>query len=322
MADSKQPAEVDQPSTQETLEWESAHRRVASIGSIVAGLGIIIGTVIQVAAEAGAPKITLLDAFHAADTLERVDLRVASFTYVSNHGGALVLGYVLQGGAFLAAILGVGYLYRATSARNPNLRRWTLPVVLVGLVLLGLSTAVLGAGLVAKAHSFAHSADHSHHAANQVVVDNPFIRFSSFMRFFGGLAFAFGLAMISLNAMRCGLLTRFLGVLGIIAGVLYVFPLGTPLYPVPFVFWLIFLGVLIGGHWFSGVPPAWASGQAEPWPTSQQIREQREAQRAQRGGGGGRGAGRKPAPSDEEPSDTVTAGAQHPSSKKRKRKRR
>jgi hypothetical protein len=345
VSDPKKPAEGDQPSVEETLAWESAHRRRASAGAIAAGLATIVGLVVQVAAQSGSPKVTLLDGFQHANTLERLDLRVAEFQYLSDHGTGLLIAYVLQGSAFFAAIFGVGYLFRATAARTPQLRRWVLPTVLVGMVLLGIASVVLGVGLVTKAHSFAHSADHSHDAANKVLIHNSIVNFASFMRLFGALAFAIGLANVSLNAMRCGLLTRFLGVLGIIAGVLYVLTFGTPLYQVPFVFFMILLGVLIGGHWFNGVPPAWASGKAQPWPSSQKVREQREAQRRERGGGGARGGGgggggglfgalRPPARPQPPTADTDDAGADdavaagansrapHSSSKKRKRKRR
>ena len=62
--------------------------------------------------------------------------------------------------------------------------------------------------------------------------------------------------------MRAGLLTRMLGYLGIAAGAMLVlFPL-----PIVQVFWLAALGVLLLGRWPGGEPPAWRSGQAEPWP--------------------------------------------------------
>jgi hypothetical protein len=96
----------------------------------------------------------------------------------------------------------------------------------------------------------------------------------------------------------------------------------------PFVFWLVFLGVLIGGHWPNGVPPAWASGRSEPWPSSQEVRQQREDVRRERQAARRRAKGEpEPEPEpDPTPVDSVPAGAQtrapHPSSKKRKRKRR
>jgi hypothetical protein len=117
--------------------------------------------------------------------------------------------------------------------------------------------------------------------------------------------------------MRVGLLPRVPGVLGIICGVLFVIPI-TP-FPILQVFWLLALAALFGGRWPSGTPPAWETGQAQPWPTQQQVREEREAARRERQGL----PPPEPAPAGVEvhgappPAPTV-----HPSSKKRKRKRR
>ena len=80
--------------------------------------------------------------------------------------------------------------------------------------------------------------------------------------------------LVALNAMRAGLLTRFFGVLGILAGVLTVFQADQP--GIVRAFWLIGVGLLIGGR--ISVPPAWHTGRAEPWPTQQQLRERREAE--------------------------------------------
>jgi hypothetical protein len=74
--------------------------------------------------------------------------------------------------------------------------------------------------------------------------------------------------------MRIGLVTRFMGVLGIITGALLVFPLGSPL-PIVQCFWLFMLGVLFLGRWPGGTPPAWRSGEAMPWPTGAQSRRRR-----------------------------------------------
>jgi hypothetical protein len=40
-------------------------------------------------------------------------------------------------------------------------------------------------------------------------------------------------------------------------------------------FWLVALAYLISGRWPTGVPPSWRSGRAEPWPSAQELREQR-----------------------------------------------
>jgi hypothetical protein len=97
-----------------------------------------------------------------------------------------------------------------------------------------------------------------------------------------------------------------MGILGVIVGATFVLPLDQ--YGILRTFWLAALGLLILGQWPGGVPKAWASGEAEPWPSQQQLREQREAARA----GGGEGPGQQPQP----------AAASPDGPRRRKRKRR
>ena len=115
------------------------------------------------------------------------------------------------------------------------------------------------------------------------------------------------------------LLTRFMGVLGIIVGVLFVIPLGTLQVVQPF--WLLTLTALFLGRWPNGVPPAWKTGKAEPWPTQQEMREEREKTKAARAKATGNGDA-EPEPEPEPAAAVASSGARHSSSKKRKRKRR
>jgi hypothetical protein len=113
--------------------------------------------------------------------------------------------------------------------------------------------------------------------------------------------------------MRVGLLTRFMGYLGIFAGVLVLFQITQ--IPIVQGYWLAALGYLISGRWPTGVPPAWASGRAERWPPSSELRARKLA-------GAGRGA---PAPKPEpQPAGAGVAvpGRTRAGTSKRKRKRR
>jgi hypothetical protein len=128
------------------------------------------------------------------------------------------------------------------------------------------------------------------------------------LAYVGQFVVAAGLLLVSLNAMRAGLLTRFLGILGVVAGVVSVFP---QLMPVPLVqaFWLVALGLMLLGR--TSMPPAWRTGKAEPWPSAKESAlKRREAEERRQG-------------IVREPEEPKPAPAKpHPSSKKRSRKRR
>jgi hypothetical protein len=145
----------------------------------------------------------------------------------------------------------------------------------------------------------------------------------------GGLGFAAGLIMalalvlICINAMRAGVLSRFMGIIGIIVGVLLVLPIFGN---VPFVqvFWVAALGLLFLGRWpQGGRGPAWDAGEAIPWPTAQdraaataEARAEREAARDD----DDYEPARETVPPDID--DDHPVAREHPRSKKRKRKRR
>src|SRR3954467_8208850 len=138
--------------------------------------------------------------------------------------------------------------------------------------------------------------------------------------------------LIGMHAMRAGLLSRFMGILGIIVGALTAVPLlgGAPVVQL---FWLVAMGVLFLNRWPQGRGPAWDAVDAIPWPTAQDRRDAigGDAQPAR-----GRGARQRPQapddePDDDEPLDThehtheaarPRTSSTHPRSKKRKRKRR
>jgi hypothetical protein len=183
----------------------------------------------------------------------------------------------------------------------------------VGAVVLALQALLSAFGTNAAVHEFLDG-QRTVDAARDLT-GNGLLVLGSILDLAGRLALGAAFVLVCLNAMRAGLLTRFMGVLGIIVGALLVIPLGSPL-PIVQVFWLLALGALILGYWPSGVPQAWRSGEAVPWPSSQEIREARRAEMERR-----RGAPPRREPEPEEPVE-VPAGREHPSSKKKKRKRR
>ena len=149
----------------------------------------------------------------------------------------------------------------------------------VGAVGFGVGRAVSEVARYLGAHSFVDAVDKTNSAASDALSPTATL-VGQLIWETSALALGFGIAIISLNAMRVGLLTRFMGVLGVIVGVAV-----APILPIDQqgiirVFWLAALGMLFLGRLPSGTPKAWATGEAEPWPTQQQLREQRAAARA------------------------------------------
>jgi hypothetical protein len=119
--------------------------------------------------------------------------------------------------------------------------------------------------------------------------------------------------------MRVGLLTRMMGYIGIFAGALILFQITQ--IPIVQAYWLFALAYMFSGRWPTGVPPAWRSGQAEKWPSAQEMREQKVRAAGARGGGRG-----TPAPQAVGAPAAPANGGSQPSGNrqgaKRKRKRR
>ena len=205
------------------------------------------------------------------------------------------------------------FLWGSTTAREPNVKpRFTGILAVIGCVLSGVSVVAYVANYGIQAHHFVSHGSQTYPEANALLT-KPSLVIPQITNDFGLLLIAVGYVMVSLSAMRVGLLTRFMGYLGIIAGVLTIIPL----VPIPIVeaYWLLALAYLISGRWPSGVPPAWASGRAEPWPKTQRQRPPREPLL-------GRGRG-KPAPEPApEPVGAPAPGATRSTTPKRKRKRR
>jgi len=99
-------------------------------------------------------------------------------------------------------------------------------------------------------------------SATNAIEDAPLRTPAKIVELVGGLALAFALAYCSLHALRTGLLTRFWGSLGIALGVAVL--LG--LLPIALI-WFAYIGLLIAGWVPNGRPPAWAAGEAIPWPS-------------------------------------------------------
>lgn len=193
---------------------------------------------------------------------------------VDAHRGAQLVSSILQaiGVGLLAAPL--YYLFRAAQGRSERMRGQLVGVVVAAplflavlAILSGLSTLHAASDFVANevprlmAKGVSLSSDRANEAASDAITEAPLRPLAAGFGLGGQLGFVVAMVYTSLYAMRTGLLPRFWGSLGMALGaVSFIFFQFTLL-------WFIYLGLLLLGRVPGGKPPAWQSGEAEPWPT-------------------------------------------------------
>ena len=243
------------------------------------------------------------------------------------------MGAVLYALGSLAIFWVLGYLFRAIRGRRPGLPQFALVLAAVGAVGYGLGRAVAEIARYVGAHDFVSPQTSrtprrpTRSARRRLSSD----RSSGRPRRSRSASRS---CSSRLNAMRVGLLTRFMGVLGIIVGVTFAPILPLDQQGIIRVFWLAALGRAVrSAAGRAASPRRGRPGEAEPWPTQQQLREQRDAARARaprRGATRARSRARAGAApptaaaqgAEPAPSRPAAAGTEHSASKKKKRKRR
>jgi hypothetical protein len=299
------------------LAWEERHRTSATIAAAVAALFTFVGSAWRQLALADAPESGLIPSLSRAaepGPVGRLEsLRIPSLEYYDAHAFSVLLSSLMVAVGFVALGWAVTYLAIATRARRPEFPRLMVYVPLIAGILQGLTYVLAPLGVQLAIGEFLDG-PRTIDAADEIAANGVTV-FAQVLGLPGALGLALALVFVGLNAMRVGLLTRFMGVLGIISGVLLIIQLTAQ--PIVLTFWLIMLAVLFSGRWPGGSPPAWRTGNAEPWPSSADVRQQRARAAAEQ-----RGEVYEPAEPEPGP-EPVTAGpSPSASARKRKRKRR
>ena len=292
---------------EETLGGEAEQRPRAAIAALLAGALTLASNVLLTVGLRDFPVSDVLEAFDAAVRREAAGLRIEQVEFIDEHLATLVASALAGALGFLAMAFTLLFLWRATAARRAEIPRFVRILAVAGPVLAAVGTLTAMIGRSVASASFLSGDERSVDAARDAL-SPPVAQAGQLLSLVGTFGLAMALGFIALNAMRAGLLTRFLGVLGVIAGVLWIIPFDQ-LALVRSLWWML-LGILLASA--ARLPLAWQTGRAEPWPTQQQLREAREAQKRA-------AAGEPPAaPAGE----AQAAGEPHPATSKRKRKRR
>jgi hypothetical protein len=306
-------------SNDEQLQWEARFGRPAAAAAFVAAVLLLAGTVILQ---------TMLDDRRGVEPLADFLLSV------DESPSSLILQSAVQAIGALCLIPVFYYLFRATTHRVPQIPRWFVYIILLGPLLYAVSQVFGAVERIDVAEMFAdENYTFDDPDPERLAVECPAIRGevgddcaqellqqnanlgAALPSLVGSVLVAFTFVMVPLRARRAGLLSSFMSILGVIAGVLLVLQLAPPMPIVIQAVWLGAMGLLYLGTWPGGRGPAWESGEPDPWPSAAERR--------------GLGPPRDDDTSEPEPdapaAPTAPAEAEpvpeRPSSRKRKRKR-
>lgn len=268
---------------EETLAEEERRRTKAGASAIGAALLILAGSLLAIAGNSGFPRLYLLDTLRSelGELPPGAPGPIARVALFLEDNLPMIVGARLVTAVALALMgLTMVYLYRSTKARNADVNKVALIASISGAVLAVIAGTVAALGLAQDVSAFADAARQSEEVARDALAD-PFTTGAVQLAGLGSAILGLGIALTSLNAMRVGLLTRFMGILGVIVGVLSFLPQLEGQLPFVKIFWLAAIGALLLNRWPGGRPPAWETGEAHPWPTQQELREARMAERGE-----------------------------------------
>jgi hypothetical protein len=258
---------------------EAEGRNLAAAASIAAGIATLGGGIASTIVSNALPSdsddaVTLLPALSDSFAGREIPagLLAQQVNWIGEHWAQQALGGVLVALAALLMLVPLRYLFLAIQARNPQLGRGGIVATVVGCLLSGVGFLVYTIAFAFDARDFADEAVQTSGAARDAI-SGSVVQAATIIYQLGRFGLALALVILSLNAMRVGLLTRFFGILGILSGVLLVLPIDQP--GIIRSFFFIALGLLFLGRWMGGRPPAWQTGTAQPWPSQQELRERR-----------------------------------------------
>jgi hypothetical protein len=267
---------------QQQIARESQRRERLGVPAFAGGILFFLSTIIVTATLNALPRVGLLQglspALHGEGSL-LVSPRAAQVRSISHHALALIAGGAIKSLSLVVLVLVLVLLLDATRFRRPETFAPARVLLLGG----GLTLAVVNVAhqtvLAIRAHNFAIGHDFSNHAVDQVLTQGTVNVAGELLSLLAALGLVVGMIATCVNAIRVGLLTRWLGVIGILGAVLILLPIGGEALEIVPAFWMMAIGVLYMGRWPNGDPPAWAAGEARPWPSQAEVRAEREQQR-------------------------------------------
>jgi hypothetical protein len=257
-------------------------RRQLSRPAFAGGVLYLLGGITIAATSRTAPTVGLLQGLAPAlrgEATPSVSPKTAYAKFISHHAFALVAGTTITAIAVVALALVLLLLLDASRFRRPETWSAARPLVLIGGISVPVLSLLHSVVLAITAHSFATGHDFTNHAVDRALLVAGTLGVSFFFAgLLAALVLAVGMGTVMMNSRRVGLLPRWLSVLGIFSGAFFLpFFTSSTIFQLITAFWMVTMGILFAGKWTNGDPPAWAAGEARPWPSQAELRAAKQA---------------------------------------------
>ncbi len=261
------------------MESESERRGRLAVPAFASGFLYVLSAIVISGTLKGAPTVGLVEGLTPAlsgVSEPAVSPRASEVKFISHHAFNLIVGSTLAAIAIGALTLIALLLLDAVRFRRPATWSAARPLVLFGGLAVALVSVAHQVISAIETHNFAVGHDHSNHAVDQALTEGALNTILQYLSLLSGLALAAGLIATMINALRTGLLPRWMGVLGIFSGLLIFLPIGGAELQVVPALWMVMMGILYAGRWPNEEPPAWAAGEARPWVSPAQGKASKE----------------------------------------------
>jgi hypothetical protein len=263
----------------ERVTFESARRARLAVPSFAGGVLYLLGSITAASTLKGLPTVGVVQG--VAPALEgkpnpAVSPRAAEVKFYDHHASGLIAGSLLGAAGLVILLFVLLFLHGNARFRRPQTAPVTRWFVLIGGIGLPLLTVIGGIVQALDAHSFVTGHDFTTRAVENALTKNGLYEVLGYVTPLCALAFVGGMIAVMVPTVRAGLLPRWLGIVGGAAAFILLIP--SEQLSLITAFWMVATGILLMGRLPGGDPPAWAAGEARPWPSQAAARAARGQQ--------------------------------------------
>src|SRR5579875_2432740 len=264
----------------ELLEGEAERRARLGVPVSAAGVLYLLGAIVIYQSLSGLPTVGIIQGL--APALEgkasvAVSPQTPEIRYISHHALGLIAGSALEAIAIALLTVGLLFLLEAVRLRVPE----PSPAVRITVMIGGFVMILAQIVRAIRTHEFATGHNFTQAAVERAVTTGAANQIVGYLALLLPVVLVVGMIMALLRATRAGLLPRWLRTLGVIAAIILL-PLFTGAFTLQIVpgAFMVALGFLLLNRLPGGDPPAWAKGEAIPWPAPERGAATRKAEAA------------------------------------------